>query len=99
VDCSKLRLVVNRYNPDVGLNQEAIETALHWEVFHLIPSDYESVQRALVEGKPILPGSIFGKNIAILAERLAGKRQHEPKKKASTWSSLFSSLVSRGSNA
>ncbi len=100
VDQTKVRLVVNRYNPDVGLNQEAIETALHCEVFHVLPSDYEAVQRALVEGKPIVPGSGFGKSLATLAERVAGKRTTDAKKKkAGSWTSIFSSLVSRRSSA
>jgi pilus assembly protein CpaE len=98
LDKSKIRLVVNRYNPDVGLNQDAIETALRSKVFRVIPSDYESVQRALMEGKPISPGSGFGKSLAALAEQLfeppANATGDEPKKK-SGWTSIFSSLISR----
>ena len=93
VERSKVRLVINRYNTDAGLNQEAIETALHVDVYHVIPSDYESVQKALVEGKPISHSSGFGKSLIALADRLAGKRSSpEPdKKKAASWTSLFRS--------
>src|SRR5262249_3964890 len=45
---AKIRLVVNRYNKEQGLGREVIETALHCDVYHLVPSDYESVQRALI---------------------------------------------------
>ncbi|MEZ5351753.1 MAG: AAA family ATPase [Bryobacteraceae bacterium] len=98
VDKSRIRLVVNRYNPDVGLNQEAIETALRNKVFRIIPSDYESVQRALMEGKPISPSSGFGKSLAALANQLFEPpkgAQGETAKKKSSWTSIFSSLISR----
>ncbi|MEZ5401632.1 MAG: AAA family ATPase [Bryobacteraceae bacterium] len=98
VEKSRIRLVVNRYNPDVGLNQEAIETALRSKVFRVIPSDYESVQRALMEGKLISPGSGFGKSLSALAAQIfekpkdGGKPDGEKKK---SWTSIFSSLVGR----
>jgi pilus assembly protein CpaE len=95
IDRAKIRLIVNRYSPSVGLSQEAIETALHSDVYHLIPSDYESVQRALVEGRPIPPSSPFGRNIAALADRLGGFKKESAPKKKSSWTSMFSSLVSR----
>ena len=95
VDRSKIRLLVNRSNPDVGLNQEAIETALHIDVFHVIPSDYDAVQKALVEGKPVAASSGFGKSLIALSDRMAGKKKPEAKKKSSSWVSIFSSIVSR----
>lgn len=73
VDRSKIRLVVNRFSKEVGLNKEMIETALRTDVFHVLPSDYEAVQRALMEGKPVPSNSSLGKSLATLAERLAGK--------------------------
>jgi pilus assembly protein CpaE len=66
----KVRLVVNRFSADSGLNRDAIETALGQKVFHTVPSDYESVQRALVDGKNIAPASSFGKSLISLAEQL-----------------------------
>ena len=102
VERSKIRLVVNRYNPEVGLNQEAIETALHTDVYQVIPSDYQAVQRALVDGKPIVASSNFGKAVQQLADRLHGKTKESvetKKKKASGWGSIFSALVSRASNS
>jgi len=97
LDRSKIHLVVNRYSPDVGLNQGAIETALRSEIYHVVPSDYESVQRALVEGKLIPNSTNFGKSLIALADRLCGNRPEpeQVKKKDSSWGSLFSSLVSR----
>lgn len=77
----KIRLIVNRYHKDVGLSQEVIGTALHAEVFESLPSDYDAVQKGLMEGKSVTPASSFGKSMRKLAERLGGAP--EVKKKAS----------------
>lgn len=77
----KTRLVVNRYQRDVGLNRDVIGTALHTEVFETIPSDYEAVQAALMEGKPVPSSTPFGKGVAQLAERINGPSD-KPKKSA-----------------
>jgi len=100
IERARVRLVVNRYSPDIGLTQEAIETALHLDVFHQLPSDYEVVQRALVEGKQIPISTAFGKSLGALASRLVGKSKTEPvdKKKGSSWGSIFSNLVSRATS-
>lgn len=92
VDRSKIRLVVNRYNRDVGLSKEVIETALHEEVFHVLPSDYDSVQRALIDGKPIPVGSALGKAVVQMGERMEKKEEVPAKKSAgsSTWGGLLS---------
>lgn len=97
VSRSKVRLLVNRYHRDLGLSRDVIETALHIDVFHLLPSDYDSIQRALIEGKPIPANNGFGKGLVQLAERLAGREECLPAKKSSGFSSLLS-LFSRTSS-
>jgi pilus assembly protein CpaE len=91
IDRSKVKLVVNRYNRDVGLSKEVIETAIRFEVFQLLPSDFEGIQRAMIDGKPISVSSPFGKGLLQLAEKLGGKEEVKPQK-SSSWSlmSLFS---------
>ncbi|MBZ5605575.1 MAG: AAA family ATPase [Acidobacteriia bacterium] len=71
----KIRLLVNRYHRDVGLSREVIGTALHTEVFDILPSDYEAVQKALMEGKPTPTSTSFGKGIMQLADRLGGRTE------------------------
>jgi pilus assembly protein CpaE len=88
VSRSKIKLVVNRYNTEIGLSSEAIEAALDLKVFQHLPSDFESVQKALMEGKAIPPGTKVGKAIVELAEKLTG-RTGAPKKH-----SLFGGLFS-----
>ena len=83
----KIKLIVNRYNTDIGLSSEAIETALDLKIFHHLPSDFESLQKALMEGKPVPATTKVGKSVAELAQHLTG-RQHAPKH--SRFSSLFS---------
>jgi len=95
VDRSKIRLVVNRYSREVGLSQDAIGTALHTDVFQIIASDYEAVQRALMEGKPIPASSSFGRNLTTLADRLAGRETEVAVKKSTSLAGVFASLFSR----
>lgn len=97
VNLNKVRLVVNRYSKEHGLSRDVIETALHCEVFHVIPTDTDSVQRALIEGKPIPANTTFGKSLAQLADKLSGKpaQQAAEPKKSGGLAGLVSSLFSR----
>jgi len=79
-DLSKMRLVINRYSDQVGLRREGIETALHAEIFETLPSDYEAIQRSLMEGKPVASGSRFGKGVDRLAQHLAGGQRTSEKR-------------------
>jgi pilus assembly protein CpaE len=88
VSRNKIKLVVNRYNTDIGLSSESIEAALDLKIFQHLPSDFESVQKALMEGKPIPAGTKVGKSIAELAEKLTGRTTVT--KKHSLFGSLFS---------
>lgn len=90
----KVRVVVNRHAEDIGLRQDMIATALQTDVYHVLPSDYASVQQALMDGKPSPNSSAFGKAVMALANRLAGRE--EPRKKGSSLAGLLS-LFSRTS--
>jgi pilus assembly protein CpaE len=89
---SRMRLVLNRYAREVGLSEDAVRTALKIDVLHVIPSDYDAVQRSLMEGKPLTPNSPVGKSLAALADILGGKE--EAPRHASALGGLFS-LFSR----
>jgi len=91
----KIRLIVNRYLRDVGLSREVIGTALHTDVFDTMPSDYEAVQKALLDGKPAPPSTAFGKSVIQLADRLGGGTRFEPPKKTSPLGGLLAGLFSR----
>ena len=89
IERSRIKLVVNRHNPDLGLDREAIETALSLDVFQLLPSDYETVQKALLEGKAVASSTTLGKSFASMADRLSG-RQSATNKRSSLFSGIFS---------
>jgi pilus assembly protein CpaE len=75
----KIKLLVNRYHRDVGLSREVIGTALHTDVFDILPSDYEAVQKSLMEGKPAPSNTPFGKGMSQLADRLGGRAETSKK--------------------
>jgi pilus assembly protein CpaE len=90
----KLRLIVNRYDRHTGLSKDVIGTALHTDIFYILPPDYEAIQKALMEGKPLGATTAFGKSMIGLVDRLAGSA--EAPKKNSSLSGLLS-LFSRTS--
>jgi pilus assembly protein CpaE len=96
----KIRLVLNRHSKEVGLSKDMVEMALSTDVFHVLSSDYASVQTALLEGKPVSSNSSFGKQLGELADRIAGAGALKPaaveesSKKSGMLSGLFS-LFSR----
>jgi pilus assembly protein CpaE len=91
----KVKLIVNRYDKHVGLGRDVIGTALHTDIYYILPSDYEALQKSLMEGKQIPPASNLGKAMIGLADRLAGRE--EGAKKSSSLASL-KSLFSRTSS-
>jgi pilus assembly protein CpaE len=78
IERRRLRLVVNRYLPATGLRREDLRTALKVEPYALLNNDYEAVQGAVLDGRPVAPHSQFGRSMHALAERLSG-RDKEPK--------------------
>jgi len=89
IDSPKIKLIVNRYDSNLGLDRDAIETALNLEVFHVLPNDFDAIQKSLLEGKPVASNTLLGKNFVILADHLAGGRKVEAKR-----SSLLSGIFS-----
>ena len=85
----KIRLIVNRYMRDIGLSREVIATALHTEVYDIVPTDYEAVQKSLMDGKPVPSSTTFGKSIVQLAEKLNGGGEKAKTKKSSSLGGLL----------
>ena len=75
LDIGKVRLVVNRYHRQFGIHSDAIGSVLEADVLHLIPSDYETLQRCTMEGKLAPSGSTFGKSMTGLAELVIGTKK------------------------
>jgi pilus assembly protein CpaE len=93
LDRTKIRLVVNRYDSNQGLDKSAIETALQLEIFQILPNDADAVQKSLLEGKPVASNSNLGKCYINIATQLDGGRKTEPKvKRSSLLSGIFSAF-------
>jgi pilus assembly protein CpaE len=93
LDRSKIRLVVNRFDSNQGLDKGAIETALNLDVFQLAPNDVDAIQKSLLEGKPVASNSALGKSLVSIATRLDGERKAETKpKRQSLLSGIFSAF-------
>jgi Flp pilus assembly CpaE family ATPase len=88
IERSKIKLVVNRFNGDLGLDQEAIQTALNLDIFQLLPNDVDTIQKPLLEGKLVAPNTGLGKQIVVMADRLGGRQ--EQGKRQSRLAGLFS---------
>jgi pilus assembly protein CpaE len=71
-DRDKLRLIVNRYTPATGLKLDDLNTAIDLKPFAVLNNDYESLQAALLAGKPVGPTSPFGRSVSELSRRLRG---------------------------
>ena len=92
-DRAKLRLILNRYTPATGLKCEDVKTALSLDPFAILCNDYEGIQSALLEGKPVPQGSRFGASVQALCEQLGHHSGAE--KKNSFW---LTSLLHRKSS-
>lgn len=92
IERSKVRVVVNRFSKEFGLSQEVIEAALHTEVFHLIPSDFETINRSLVEGRAVPETTPVGKSMLSLVEKLTGKTIRSAQPKPTSFANLFGFL-------
>jgi pilus assembly protein CpaE len=96
VDCGKVRTIVNRYQ-ESGLGRNVIESALECEVTQIIPDEQDVLHKALVEGKPVAPGTGVARSLKELAEKLSGLPPEEPAKKPSSFAGFFS-IFSRSSS-
>jgi pilus assembly protein CpaE len=90
VDRSRFKLVVTRYLASTGLKREDVETALRLEPYALLSNDYDAVQAAVLDGRPVASESYLGRGIHTLTERLLGKPATSKKR-----STLFGLLSHR----
>lgn len=97
IERSKVRLVLNRFQRGAGLSREAIATALHFEVAHVVPADPETIHRSIVEAKPAPAGSAAGRSLRELAVQLSGRPAQPSARPRSAWSGILSSLFSKAS--
>lgn len=93
-DRARLRLILNRYTPSTGLNCDDVRTALAMDPFATLANDYETLQAALLEGRPVAATSRFGAAVNALWRQLQEKPQ--PARKSPSW---LASILGRRSAA
>jgi len=91
IERRRLLLVMNRYTPSAGLKRDEVETALKLAPYALLANEYDLVQQAVLEGRPLGAATRFARGVHALAERLAGGGQPARKR-----TSLFGLLPRRG---
>jgi Flp pilus assembly CpaE family ATPase len=90
----RARIVVNRWRREAGLDRSEIEAALGFPVFAVLPSDPQATEDALLEGRPLAPGSALGRAVAELASHLLEPdAPTTPPATSRGWRSLFSRAV------
>jgi len=97
INPEKVRIVVNRFSRDIGLSREVIATALNTDAFEVVPSDYETIQKSLFDGRPVASSTGVGKAIGQIAEKLVGRKADsgaKDKKSVKSASSPLASLLS-----
>ena len=72
VSRSKPRMVLNRCVARIGLPEDGVNKALGANVVATLPSDYQGLQKALMEGQPAAPATAFGHAVTSLARTLTG---------------------------
>ncbi|MCU1238967.1 MAG: Flp pilus assembly protein ATPase CpaE-like protein [Candidatus Solibacter sp.] len=86
-DRSRLRLVLNRYTPATGLKHDDVHKVLSLEPFAALGNDYEAIQSALLEGRPVQSNSRYAADVRALCAQLQD-RAAPPKEHTSWLSSL-----------
>lgn len=69
----RIRLLVTRYTPATGLKREDVERALKVAPYAVLSNDYEAVQKGVLEGRPVAPGSHYGRSVHDLGQHLLGR--------------------------
>lgn len=87
---AKIKLIVNRYNPGIGVDLDTIESMLGRSIFQILPNDYAALQKAICDGKPVGPDSPLGRGLDQLWLRLLGRSQLRPPQGA--WPSMLARL-------
>ena len=80
IERRRLRLVVNRYSPATGLKRDEVQTALKLDSYALLANEYEIVQQAVLEGRPVAEGTRYDRGVRALVGRLTGKEVPADKK-------------------
>lgn len=84
-DTAKIKLVLNKDMPNVGIDGKTIEDGLKIPIFSVVPMDSETAQLSLNQGEPFVvkfPDSTLSRAVNQIASKLSsdGKKQAAPQK-------------------
>lgn len=82
-DSNKIKLILNKEIPNVGIGKQDLETGLGIPVFATVPMESEIAQSALNHGRPFVlgsPKSAISKAISGMADRIIGNSGAEATK-------------------
>ncbi|MDE3168273.1 MAG: hypothetical protein KGN36_20890 [Acidobacteriota bacterium] len=82
---ARLRLLLNRYTPATGLKREDVEKVLAVEPFATLCNDYETLQAAMLEGRPATPASRYGMSVEALCRQIYAQPAPERKPRSGSW--------------
>lgn len=74
-DAAKIKLIINKDIPNVGIDRKDIESGLAIPIFAVVPMDYETAQLSLNQGEPFVvkfPGSHLTKSLEEIAGKIIG---------------------------
>ena len=81
----RIKLVLNRYAPQTGIKREDVRTVLKVEPLAALANDYQAVQSAILEGRPIPETVSFSRSVSNLAKALCLKTEPPPGPKTNSW--------------
>ncbi|HVX66339.1 MAG TPA: cellulose synthase operon protein YhjQ/BcsQ [Bryobacteraceae bacterium] len=74
----RVRVLLNRAERKSGLKPSDVEKILNMPVYRSFPNDYFTLDRALVEGRPIAPGCELAREVDAFARGLLEPAAEEP---------------------
>lgn len=87
----RIKLVLNRYTPHTGIKREDVRTVLQLDPMAALANDYQAIQSAILEGRPIPETLSFSRSVANLARTLCNQKDETPAPaKAGGWLSFLS---------
>lgn len=82
---SHLRLLLNRYTPATGLKREDVQKVLGVDAFATLSNDYETLQTAMLEGRPATAGSRYYLSVDSLYKQLFEQPAAPRKARNTSW--------------
>jgi pilus assembly protein CpaE len=70
----RIKLVLNRYTLQTGIKREDVRTVLQLEPMAALANDYQAIQSAILEGRPIPEALSFSRSVANLARTLCHQK-------------------------